>query len=763
MSTRFPENVMNSRNVTRALIALALAQSSQVFADPPSNSAYATDVQSSHVEDATSRGIGQVNMITCIMGALRADALVNDGAYNALVSMPKCDPESRSSADANGTTGSQFATATVNSTRASNTDPMRARIWLDDPESEGAAIFINLTASAAPTLANPYGIFRVDYCGNFEGDCIFNGFLDGSTSGVSYFEREQGDGGGGTKALRMTATSTTSGSGRLHLEDGNNANNSSTFSFAYNADYYRRSDDGGDQCFARDARDPDTGMSVWRYGLYDSTTGARIERDSGFPIEYTNNGVKYQGYLGYYGLSLPPAAQSLLANGDTVEKVDYGNGNAPTRTSFTVVKAGGKLSKFTRHTRNLRGVDGIKLTTFVGNEAAGMYAGAQANTTYELYWDEAAGDFKVTGVMNCSMNGCNNQTLPNSQAVAASFFAARGIQGYSQQLGGEVFVSLQGVGSPVDSAAVQVVYRSQDVVYPSELPATLHCVRDCPTAASMAAYFSPGSQAPSPYAGSTSNNFQPTQGAALVHYSGDAANAMLLDGAAAPVVLNADPEQLQQSPQFRNGLRSGKLFANLADAECDVGSGTYCDWRVNNLEVYYQWETGPNPYNQFAAVKNANGQFVNLDAPLQVSFAVPQGAAFGTYAGKSIVLQYGGFGELYGLPGICVSPQTNAEVSCEGGGDVRYVPSFVIPYSTTQGVVTADGTTYLVKWLEREIRFARKSLGVCDAAGLTVPSGITLPTANDLKNPSNPDSDIYIGVRPAVAAAPRVIHGEVKY
>ena len=753
---------MSPRIRLGAFTALVLSQTSQVFADPPSTSAYATDAQSSHVEDATSRGIGQVNMITCIMGALRPDALVNEGAYNAMVGMQKCDPEKGSSSD--GAQSSTFVTATVNSTRTSNTEPMRARIWLDDPESEGAAISINLSASAPPTANNPYGIFRVDYCGNMEGtpDCAFNGFLDGSASGVAYFEREQGDGGGGTKALRMTATSTASGSGSLHLEESNNPGNSSTFAFAYNADYYRRSDDGGDQCFARDARDPDTGMSVWKYGMYDSTTGARIERNSGFPIEYTHAGTKYQGYLGYYGLSLPPAAQSLLANGDTVEKVDYGNGNAPTRTPFTVVKAAGKLTRYVRHTRTLRGIDQITFNTFIGNEAGSFFSGAQANTQYELYWDETAGDFKVTGQMTCGNNGCSTQALPNPQPVDASFWATRGgIQGWSQQLGGEVFVNLQGVSSPVDSNAIQVAYRSQDIVYPSALPATLHCLRDCPTAASMAAYFTPGSQANSPYVANTANNFQPTLAANLVDYTSDAARALLLDGATADVVLVADPEQVDNS-QFRNGLRTGKLFVNIADAECELGSGTYCEWRVNNLDVYYQWETGTQQYNQFAAVRNSSGEFVNLDAPLQVNFAVPQGAAYGQYAGKSIVLQYGGFGELYGLPGICVSPQTNEEVACDGG-EVRYVPSFVIPQSTTTGIVTAEGTTYLVKWLEREIRFARKNLGVCDGAGLTIPAGMILPTAADLKNPSDPAADIYIGVRPAVSAAPRVIHGEVKY
>ena len=39
-------------------LALALAQSTVALADPPATSAYATDVQNSHVEDATSRGIG---------------------------------------------------------------------------------------------------------------------------------------------------------------------------------------------------------------------------------------------------------------------------------------------------------------------------------------------------------------------------------------------------------------------------------------------------------------------------------------------------------------------------------------------------------------------------------------------------------------------------------------------------------------------------------------------------------------------------------
>jgi hypothetical protein len=75
--------------------------------------------------------------------------------------------------------------------------------------------------------------------------------------------------------------------------------------------------------------------------------------------------------------------------------------------------------------------------------------------------------------------------------------------------------------------------------------------------------------------------------------------------------------------------------------------------------------------------------------------------------------------------------------------------------------VTNGSNTYLAKWLDREIRFARKDAAACSA--LTLPGNVTLPTTADLKDPSDPASDIYIGTQPEVTAAPRVIHGEVKY
>src|SRR5438270_2723418 len=108
---------------TSVPLVLLAAGSPLAIAAPPAASAYFTDAQSSHVQDATSESIGQVNMITCVVHAMRPDALVNQGAYVALIDKNKCDAEKASSASSDSSGASQapdYMTAVVNSTRASN-------------------------------------------------------------------------------------------------------------------------------------------------------------------------------------------------------------------------------------------------------------------------------------------------------------------------------------------------------------------------------------------------------------------------------------------------------------------------------------------------------------------------------------------------------------------------------------------------------------------------------------------------------------------
>jgi hypothetical protein len=750
------------RNVTLAA-AIACICHSQASAAVPAGSAYKTDTQFSHVEDATSKGIGQVNMIACILSALKPDGVVNKGPYLALVDETKCDPESRSSSSNAGSDSSaqssSFTTVTVDSTRVSNSDPMIVKAWLDENDDGHASTsWVHGSFTEPPTDANPYGLFRLDFCGSAgDSTCMMRGFVNGTDGALNFYSDESRDGGSNNVALHLTSVGSTTGSGKMSItQSEGNQSVEQHFLFAYDDAHFLR----GDQCFTRDASDPETGMSVWSYGLYNASTGARIDRNSGFPIEYATGGVTYHGFLGYWGLSLPSDVLDAMPSGSTVQKVDYNQGQEPTRTNYTVVRAAGRLMKYTKHERTLHGIDKIRFNTWVG-DASSFFSGATSNTQYTMYWDEANATIKVVGMMNCSENGCQSQDLDSEHAVALTFWQNMGgIQGWSEALGGELFVDLHALASPVDSDALHVVYRTQDTVYPADMPAQLYCVNNCPTASSMSTYFSSQSNDPqsSPFVSSTFNNWQPSN--TPVSYTMDSSTALLMDDQSQAVTLT-DRSAAQAHPQYGNGLRSGRLFTNLAAAECAPNSGTYCDSKVNTLDVYYTWETGPNSYNQFAAVKDAQGNYVSLDAPLQVTFDVPNDATlYKDYAGKSIVLQYGGFGQLWGIPGHCVSHLTNQPVSCDQQ-ESRYVPEFVIPYDETVGVVHEGDNTYLVKWLDREIRFARKQLSECSA--LTLPANTTLPTAADLKNPADPQSDIYNGTRPVVTDAPRVVHGEVKF
>lgn len=764
---------MNHSTIHPSRLALALAAAlPSLVAAAPSTSAYSTDAQSSHVEDATSQGIAQVNMITCFVTGMRPDAMVNKGNYVALVDKKKCDPNSRSdssnsSSDNAGSSTPSYMSSIVNSTRSSNTDPMRVKTWVDQSEKDFAAtIFINTVASEAPSTANPYGIFRLDYCGKGStGSCMMNGFLDGSASGISYFETESGGGGGGgggtnTTALRLMAASTDSGSGALQMSQ---MGQQVAYTFGYNDSYFRRSDGVSDECFSRLADDPDAGMSVWRYGLYDASTGDRVTRQSGFPIEYAaTDGKTYNGQMGYYGLWLPPEAAGQVMSGASVQRVQYAPDQAPTKTPYTLVKADGRLMKYTKKTRTLAAADKIKFNAFVF-DGTGFFDGAVGNAQYEMYWDDSAGAFKVSGVMACGTSGCQTQDIAGGEkTVPATFFAPQGgVRGWSQSLGGEMFIPLAGVTGTVDSSSVDVIYRVQDLVYPAQMPSSLYCLRDCPTAATMASFFAQGSADASPFVAASYNRWQPAGVDGVVSYTTDSSAALLRDGASAAVVFT-DRSALQSRPQYQSGIRTGRLFTALADAQCSGDASHYCDQKVDELDVYYQWETGPNQWNQFAAVKDSAGVVVAFDAPLQVSYSVPTGAKYGQYAGKSIVLQYGGFGELWGIPGQCVSRLTNEHVSCETP-DSRYVPAFAIPFDEVLGRVSDGATTYLAKWLDREIRFARKDASVCSSAGVALPSGLSLPDASGLQNPSDAASPIFIGDKPVVTDAPRVIDGDVKY
>lgn len=773
------------------IAALLLASTGPVsLAAPPASSPYFTDTQSSQVQDATSQSIGQVNMIACVMSSMRPDALVNQGPYIALIDQNKCNAAKQTStSNSSGGSGTQapnYMTAVVSSTRDSDSDPMIVSAWISMSQQGGpVTIFAHISATASPSSTDPYGAFRLDYCGKANGtggDCLLNGFLQAGNGTLSHYEADQSNGsgdGGQTTALALSSVGTTSGSGSVDVTQlSNGQSQSASYNFAYDANYYYR-EDGNNQfeCFSRDAADPGTLFSVGQYGLYDATTGAEINLNSGFPIQYTVAGATYQGFVGYYGLSTQSGAPTP-ASGSTVQKVDYQNGAAST-ASYTMVENGGALTRFTQQTTALKLIDQIQLQVFIGNvTGSGL---PDPDTQYVLNWSEASQQFIVTGEVQCGSNGCITSPLSNGQvsvSVAASFWAGTGLQGWSQSLGsGGLFVALNNPGNPLDTTAV--TYYTQNLVYPDDpnLPTTLYCVSNCPTAATLQGYFTQGSQGSvsSPYIDATYNNIlQPSTTAVSYSLSG---NVLIGGDASANAAIYTNASAYQQYSQYQNGVTSGALVDNLAAAQCGTDPSTqmmqYCEWTMASAPVYYEWQTGPNSWNQFAAVKDASNAFVHFDAPWNVNFTVPANGSgnlpYGNYAGTTMVLQYGGFGNLWGIPGTCVSYLTNQSVACNDPSAI-YISAFEIPYDPTdshpQGAVTSSvggvTTTYLVKWLNRQILFAAKPASTCTGDGLTTSSAL-LPSASGLQDPSDPSSTVYNGIEPSISSPPRVIQGQVMY
>lgn len=750
-----------------AIVTLA-AFPAIALAVPPNTSPYSTDVTNSYVQDQTSQVMGQLNNILCFMGAMAPDLMVNSGDANnnyiALVDKNTCDAQGSGGQDSN--TGAAYVPAVVHSTRTSNSDPMLVKIWLTFME-QGTPQNIKAYASAseAPTATLPYGVFRMDYCGDITNCAVDQGYINATTSGLSFYSTYNHGPDSGSTALQLNASSSVAGSGAIHETHSWGGGGTNDFLFAYNSGYFVRNDGGADVCFDRSPANADE--SVWRYGLYDSTTGARVTRNSGFPIEYTVAGVTYNGYIGYHGLWTQGVGP---ASGDTVNQVTYSQSGA-TKTPYTLLKTSGKLLKYTTANKTLADLNKVTFWYYAQNNVgAVMTAGSQ----YELYWSTANGTFMISGKQGASYNMepyAAPVSVANADMLAANPW---GLFGWSQMMGGQF-----GIKGPefalltTTPLVIKVVTQTQDVVYPSQYAAIggLTCINDCPTAALIAESNGAGPSA-TPY---TNQGWSPVAEAAFVSYTLNGTTGNLVDPASGAVFSTAT------TGINANGVRSGRLVtpanaaamiaAKEASGVCGATTAGACtpfgynQGDIDFLPVgssYYVWETGGQPWNQLAILMNGTNP-VTFEAPLQVSFVVPAGAKYGSYQGATISLQYGGFGELWGIPNECIDVTTNA--ACDftpttgtAQNDMRWTSKFSIPFDTATGVVTDGNTIYYVKPLDKEIRLAKVNCALAGGLAAPAPGSVTLPVAGGWSDPT-----VTVGAKPSVTAAPQVIHGVKQY
>ena len=740
---------------------------------PPPGSDYELDQTNVYVQESSAETFNTINEILCKIDQAKYAEMLNKGPYKAQIDKNLCSSGKDSASDAGQQSQNQSSGAnmpdyelwTLDSLRENDSSPHIVKAWLHQ-ESNGydpdMLIYAKVVITKGMDEQNPYGLFSINFKGSpvMGGEIIpftlMQGFmkteLDPVTNKVflkftSKFDTTTVPPAYGVPPMTWIDKATLNkkedgtGSGTAYIYEYGDfgqgpAEDQVTFNFGFNADYFHKMEAGEpltEMCLNRN----DFDESVWSYGLYDSTTGMRINRNSGFSIKKTQGDKDYYGWIGYWGVWFPE--EVTINNGDTVYKVTYGPGG--TEEPYTVMKSGGKLKKYTLEPLTLLDIKNVPLDYTLGQ-------GPQS-TMYRVNWDGS--NFTVlakfdpmTGFWG-PLEGGDPTTINLSSLSYDTLFL------YSQALHGNVQVKLNYAGgcTPIPGSpptfscpatnSTPVNSYTEQVIYPSDtVPAQLACFGNCPDPVKMT------SEDPFNH-----YDWEPQVGVLPpvsdhATYTFDTVNMVLMSGAT-PVIATNPAEN------FQWGIMSGPLFdpSNLSALECEMDPGnpaspdSTCGWKTwGDIPEYYVWETGPNSWNQFTALQGAPP----FDPPLLVSY-VHQWDPLVPLNTSTFYLEYSGFGNLNGIPGKCVDTDTGEEMPC--GPDARWVPQFSIPEgSEVDDVVSA--TTYIVKPLEMEQRMKdTNNPGLCADIPL---KSYSLPSLSDWADPN-------IGDEPVLEGPPAVIGG----
>ncbi len=745
----------------------ASASFSRALADPGTD--YSKDKKNSYVYDDSMKSMQTVNMILCIMDQMRADAMVNKGNYAVLINSDKC--KQGKNQDSSATTGQSSTQTTdlwrwvVNVSRADNSTPQIVKAWSEDEEmgDQGQAqrIEIEITVTEGVSSANPFGKFTMNFKGvnpatsavtmkgtlktetATGGKVAFTFYeVNGTQSstyspGEFFFERA---------SSVVTAPNGTDGVAQtVSLEEGNfggsTQRNSAGYAIAYNAAHVLRAGNSNTtkaQLQAMDNSTPGICLSrtnfntnVWRYDLYHAadgmfngnavTAGQRVELNSGFPITYDNGGTSVFGHVGYWGIWLNDSGVTL-ANGTTITKQARG---ATAAENYTVVQAPGKLVRSTAKQVLVSKLLGETLT-YWGQKPGGAFG--QWQVQYMLAdggAHPAAGFYIVAEITGHDQNGPMTTAVTphvNVTPTAGNFLGL-----FSDSLGGRV--NFVGGSSHVVYYVEEFVNGNDALFAGSDNPVTLNCFQRCLKGGISQADV----DAPNPSIVFAPN--APDVNTPVAYTISRTDMALKTVGTPATVALLTGVTPSMSSPH-QWGMNSGEMITGTLTNMADLYDPAV-------ISVSYRWETGHNPWNKLTAVKNAAGAFVSFDKPLQFTYehiTANDANADATYDGKTFRLNYGGNGELWGIPS-----------GADSSG--RWHSAFAIKDGVAMGPTT--GMEFVIKAREEEKKL-KLDAGACSTLAISQPT-TPLPIGVDTTF-----STFNNGAMPTVTDAPAVIEGEVQ-
>lgn len=757
--------------------------------DPSAFSAdsdYNQDQTNIWIHERSAEAFNTVNEILCSIKQSKYDEMLNQGAYKAQIDVKQCSSSNDSASNAgqesqdqsSSSTMPEYELWTVDSSRVDNNSPHIVKVWVHEEASQydpAKLIMVKAAITNGVSADNPYGLFTMDFIGYpvFNGSVdtthtFFKGILeaekDASGKVVLSFVIDGGfdqnddgtnDFGFSQKAAFSRAGEGTSGGGTVYHNDthpgqsGSPETEEAKFDFAFDASSFLRADalntSNPPVCLDRTSFNE----TAWRYGLYNSV-GGRVNINSGFPIKYNDGTKDYFGWVGYWGLWLP--GDVSIADGATVHRMEYGPGEG-TATPYTYHVVGGKLKKHTQATLELKDIKNVPLD-YGDCDQTGC-------TNYRAIWNGTA--FAKTGIMN--------QTTFSWDAASGNLDLSAlnwtNLNFWAQSLGGNAQVALTGCtqsqtppytwdcsGKAADTTPV--IFYKEDIVYPGDTNLTdLNCLNNCPNPATI------NNDNPSDDYFNTWNLMMQSVAPALsntIDYTFNTSTmALMYNGTAVFKTASAGQNDF--------GVWTGPLFVKTSsDAATALACQTWdpqtqtqvsgtCGWQAwSGLSVFYTWETGANNWNKLTYLTDSSGAIVEFSPPIQVKYVHAQTVSTEPdykYNGVTFYLEYSGFGNLWGIPGNCVDPDSGETIQC--GPNTRWIPEFSIPTGANAANGADSATEYVIKVLEGEQRM-KVIAGGCTSLTTTA---YTLPDIASWVDPA-------IGTEPSITDAPAVIGGVVQ-
>ncbi|MFW7377292.1 MAG: hypothetical protein ACOH5I_00620 [Oligoflexus sp.] len=672
---------------------------------------YEDDKTNVYVEERSLEVLNQAESILCFIAQTRFETQVNKGPYYAIVNGSLCEEEQR---DDQG--GKDLMNMKVLVTREPNA-PLNAVGWIKE-ERDGETNFIHwkLVIAEGSNSQNPLGIFRFNFgfkdaSGVQRGGGLIETSRDAEGIKLRFYEsQDMGDRSGMSAASALMAINAdgtiTGGKARMKnlWEEASYGSEESEYIVDFNDSYLAKvgtnsrtwNDESNtaeeDACIDRSQYS----SVVYRYGLYNAD-GSRKNLNSGFPIEFEKDGVIRRGNASYWGIWTE--GDVGLENGASINKVDWTEGEKTT-TPYTVIHAPGKLYKYTKNS--------IKL-------------GDLLNTDLRMW--ESEGNFIVqwngTNFVKIAKEVFSEDGPPSLEPASGTVTAPEwGYNFYVESLSAQISIG----SNQTLSNNLELSFHSQELVSGSEAAnLSLKCYSQCPKTD-----------------GSTTLDNTEEWNIRLntttpIEYTFNATNKNLYRGSS-PFVAPSGGD--------RDWLESGVLVT--AAQLGSYGSENISPWELQGkLDTYYKWQSGSNSWGQYYGVVDENGSIVEFDKPLEIKYVHSQandfdGKAENNSYNKTFRLNYGGFGDLWGIPWK----------EMEGSADHKPV------FSLKSGTSLQDdaGATYTVKALN--VAQVLTSVDAASCAGLDPSSAPELPGEDVVQ-------EVDIGEEPEDEIATKVIEGNL--